>query len=161
MDPRKLEQYKEIFQDVAPEKSGRHRNTKNTFNVSVFDHWLSVNEAESSSILNYEKANSSGNINQYYEGEKKFIKLYSELAEAGVVCHVPPPYRFIECTTELKSILTDSLREMRRFDLYFPAYEVRVRGGFDRTDLFLVQNSAYVTKLISLVSKQGLCILMP
>gem|GEM_PF-5200175 len=160
MDPRKLEQYKEIFQDVAPEESDKHRNTKITFNVSVFDHWLSVNEAESSPIINYEKASSGGSITQYYEGEKKFIKLYSKLAEAGVVCHVPPPCRFIERIAELNSILIDSLREKGRFDLYFPAHEVRVRGGFDRTDLFLVQNSAYVTKLISLINKQGLCILM-
>lgn len=131
-----------------------------TLHVSVFDHWLSEDEAESNEIINYETAVSHDRINEYLKGEEKFSKLYALLSREGVICNIPPPYRFIDgFDVSITGLIVDSLREERRFDMYFMAYDVRIVGGFDRTDLFILNEKSKINKIRENITDCGLYIL--
>lgn len=105
------------------------------FSTSIFDRWLSVEEADSSRLLSYQIALSSGFEREYLEGEAKFVKFYRSLARTGVICLRPKPRRALTPDAPgFLQILQDSLRERRFFDLYFPEFDVRALGRYDRTD---------------------------
>lgn len=127
------------------------------FYVSVFDHWLTENEAEISNIINYNSSIERNKIEEYLNGERRFVDLYRSLSVEGVVCNVPIPLRKIDGSdTALASIIIDSLREKKRFDVYFVAFELRVIGGFDRTDLFLPRNRNRIGEIKKLVKENFL-----
>lgn len=91
---------------------------------------------------------------------KKFLKLYSSLSKEGVICKSPTPYRFIGGEDQLlKQIIVDSLRELRRFDMYFMSSEVRIIGGFERADLFILNDKSRLNTINSEIRNCGLYIL--
>ncbi|EJN01405.1 hypothetical protein [Phyllobacterium sp. YR531] len=130
------------------------------FNVSIFNRWLSEQEAEDSEIMFYDLAVSCGKLADYHIGEEKFINFYRKLSVDGVVCNYPRPLRiFDKYNRILEKVIFDSLREKRKFDMYFIAHDVRVLGGYDRTDLFLPRNKEKIRDIHRAVGEAGLYVL--
>lgn len=155
-----LNRYAAVFSNFEVGEDDPIEKGTPTLHVSVFDHWLSEDEAESNEIINYETAVSHDRINEYLKGEEKFSKLYALLSREGVICNIPPPYRFIDgFDVSITGLIVDSLREERRFDMYFMAYDVRIVGGFDRTDLFILNEKSKINKIRENITDCGLYIL--
>ncbi|WP_146171864.1 hypothetical protein [Pseudoduganella armeniaca] len=109
--------------------------------VSVFDHWLSEQEAADNPLMSYSIALNAGALEGYLQGERKFLNFYSSLSMFGVACNRPgPPRMFKTLTPELENIFVNSLREKRSMDVYFKEAEVRVIGRYDRTDLLIADS---------------------
>jgi len=160
LDIETLNRYAAVFSNFEVGEDDPIEKGIPTLHVSVFDHWLSEDEAESNEIINYETAVSHDRFDEYLKGEEKFSKLYALLSRDGVVCSIPPPYRFIDgFDANIARIIVDSLREERRFDMYFMAYDVRIVGGFDRTDLFILNEKSKVNKIMENITDCGLYIL--
>ncbi|MBB3238112.1 hypothetical protein [Phyllobacterium endophyticum] len=131
-----------------------------SFIVSVFDHWMGGDEAADSEIMFYALARSSGKLDEYNVGEKRFLKLYQTLSSGGVICNYPSPMRKFDSYNQvLEKVIKNSLREKHRFDMYFIAYEVRVFGGFDRTDIFLPKDQGKIQNIYHAVEEAGLHVL--
>lgn len=160
MDTETLNGYAAMFSNFEVGEDDPIEKGIPTLHVSIFDHWLSEEEAESNEIINYETAVSHNKVDEYLKGEEKFSNLYALLSKEGVICNIPPPYRFIDGSdVSMTRIIVDSLREKRRFDMYFMKYDVRVIGGFDRTDFFVVNDRSKINKIKESIASCGLYIL--
>lgn len=128
--------------------------------VSIFDHWLDVLEAEKSKIITYSIALQEERLKEYIEGENRFLKLYTELGAGGVVINRKgPPYQLEACSQKFRNILINSLREKRLMDVYFLEMRLRIIGGYDRTDLLLLEDWKTFPLLEKKIQESGLHIL--
>jgi len=105
--------------------------------ISIFDHWLSEVESDQSNIICYDTSLKNNSLDEYLNGEEKFLKFYSQLFDE---------YSFKDNKKidfdEFKTTVIQSLREHRLMDLYVQNGKIRLQGGFDRTDqLFLADAS--------------------
>lgn len=108
--------------------------------VSIFDRWLSEQEAADSPLMSYSIALDAGCLEEYMRGERKFLRFYSSLSGDGVICNRPGPLRRLEANSGLlEDVLVNSLREIRLMDVYFIGAGLRVLGGYDRTDLVIAE----------------------
>lgn len=138
-----------------PDEKGYHWS-----NISIFDHWLTETEAANEKIITYKSSLSNGELRAYKEGENKFIKLYCSLAAGGVAVSYPGPPRVIDrCNDEIIDLFIDSLREIKFMDVYFPSYNVRIIGRYDRTDMVLSKNIENLNSLKKIALSFGLHIL--
>ncbi|MGO6749837.1 hypothetical protein ACC755_17840 [Rhizobium ruizarguesonis] len=130
-------------------------------NVSIFDHWLTEGEAGDSRIMSYSIARSSGKIDEYMDGEKKFLELYRSLSKRGVICNRPEPLRRLDIADEeLNQIFLNSLREQRSMDVFFVSCKARALGRYDRTGLFIIEDAACLSALKEEIARAGLFILV-
>lgn len=129
--------------------------------ISVFDHWLSEEEADQSGLTTYKKAKAQNILELYMIGEKKFIKLYSSISSKAI-CNYGSDSEIVMCCKSSKfiSYLENGLREN-----IFPMHTIRyididaiVIGGFDRTDEIIVKDID-TEKIESLIVDSGLYIL--
>jgi hypothetical protein len=128
--------------------------------ASLFDHWLSEEEAEASRVMFYSQALGEGLLEEYLVGERRFLALYLSLSKLGVVCKYPGPLRRIEFgDSALESVIVNSLREKRSMDIYFIGARVRIVGGHDRTDLLICENAGDLEAISLKVKEAGLFIL--
>ncbi|OWV99187.1 hypothetical protein [Rhizobium sp. R693] len=128
--------------------------------VSIFDHWLSEEEADRSTKLSYSISIKTGNLDRYLSGEKKYLAFYRSLSRSGAICGRPGKLTAFEGYNEkLESILIDSLREHRLADLYFVEPEVRLIAGYDRTDTIAAKTIDAVNHVRQEASAAGLYIL--
>jgi hypothetical protein len=128
--------------------------------VSVFERWLSEEECASSRTMTYSIALEAGEIEGYLEGERKFFDLYRALGKVGMIVGWPQPIRRVEVeTAEFEGILRDSLREQNLMDVYFEGYGVRIRGGYDRTDVIIADSVEQLSTLELEVRRSGLFML--
>ncbi len=128
--------------------------------ISVFDHWLSEEEAGASPLMSYSIALRAGKLDDYLVGEHKLLELYRMLGRHGAICNYPRPFRKFDIVdVELEKVLMSSLREQRLMDVYFADFGVRVMGGYDRTDLIIAESPKQLELLCSQVSKFGLFVL--
>ena len=51
--------------------------------ASLFDHWLSEEEAEASRVMFYSQALDEGLLEEYLVGERRFLALYLSLSKLG------------------------------------------------------------------------------
>ncbi|MDD7911541.1 hypothetical protein PUV47_16545 [Pseudovibrio exalbescens] len=109
--------------------------------ISPFDHWLTPEEADDCNTLYYKKAIiEARSRTTYLNQENTFIEFYCNLAKSGFFVRKSQSNqtRFFEhINTKALKIFRRSLREKRFMDAYFPAFEIRVLGGHDRTDTLL------------------------
>lgn len=123
--------------------------------VSVFDRWLTVAEASESDIINFNTAVSMGAINKYLIGERAFLGLYSKITSNYS--------NFLNCSgvqiEKSSKIFVDSLREKELMDIYVPSYDLRILGGYDRTDTFLFKVNQINNDLCGMILNSGLFIL--
>jgi hypothetical protein len=61
----------------------------------------------------------------------------------------------------LSEVLVGSLREQSLMDAHFSSARVRVIGGYDRTDQFVVEDMRFIDSVIQRVRDAGLFILWP
>ena len=128
--------------------------------VSVFDHWLSESEAGESKIITYSTALEDKSLDGYLEGESRFLNLYFDLADDGVVINRNgPPYSAESNNPGFRNILIDSMREKRLMDVYFLGVSTRVIGRYDRTDLLLLKNPSSLSVLQKKIQEHGLYML--
>jgi hypothetical protein len=128
--------------------------------ISIFDHWLSDKEAEVNKVMFYSLAVAEGMLDEYIEGEKKFLKLYRSLSESGVICKYPGPLRWLDAgNPELENVMVNSLRENGFMDAYFIAARARIVGGHDRTDLLILENEVDLEAVHIKVKAAGLFLL--
>ncbi len=129
--------------------------------ISVFDHWLSEEEAANSTIMFHSLALESGSIADYLEGERRFTELYQSLVRGGIVVARPGPMRRLETpTAEFEKIIRDSLRETYLMDVYFEGFGVRIVGGYDRTDRAIADSVDQLATFKTEVRKFGLHVLL-
>jgi len=152
---------KNLFQDISELEFDDYTKVGYApFLVSVFDHRLTEAEFVKKEFVCHSEALRNGNIEKYMIGEKKFISMYMDMAKDGVVTILNGKQIDLAYNSKaLYSIITDSLREIVPMDVYFNRYEVRVVGGFDRTDLFLSVKNPPEKELYSCISLHGLYIL--
>jgi hypothetical protein len=128
--------------------------------VSIFDHWLTEQEADVNKILCYSLAVKEGATAEYFDGEMKFLKLYRSLSSSYVICKHPGPLRRLDLgDPELEHVIVNSLRENRFMDVYFIAERIRVVGCYDRTDLVLFENEGDLDAFHVKVKEAGLFLL--
>lgn len=133
--------------------------------VSIFDHWLTEKEASDCEIMNYSTAVENHVLDKYLIGENKFINLYASLGDKAI-CYLDNERKNVLLTNsvEFKSYLIKGLRE-KQFHLHhiiYPTKDITIRGGYDRTDLFILDeriNICDVSILYEAVSLNGLFIL--
>lgn len=97
--------------------------------ISIFDHWLSEVEADQSNIMCYNIALKNNSLDEYLDGEEKFLNFYSQIFDE---------YSFKNNKKidfdEYKTTVIRSLREQLLMDIYVKNGRIRLQGGFDRTD---------------------------
>lgn len=128
--------------------------------VSVFDHVLTEAEYAEADYVCYSDAAKCDMLEQYCIDEGKFISLYRELLSNGAWVKIDDEVlEFSEFSQALEVIVIDSLREKSFMDLYIDKYGVRVIGGYDRTDIFLLGPDGNGDALRGLVALHGLHII--
>ena len=62
---------------------------------------------------------------------------------------------------EFERVLKNSLREECEgfFDLYYPNYSLRLKGGYHRTDAFSIEHIKFLPELSKLIERNELFIL--
>lgn len=122
--------------------------------ISVFDHWLSEEEAEKCGYMSFLIASRRGAIKEYTDGETKFMEFYMSLADEGGLLNRPGPQsKFESSDEEIKKKILDSLREVRFIDVYFMRFNVRIVGGYDRTDLVIFERNSDVRGFLGEVER--------
>jgi hypothetical protein len=125
--------------------------------VSIFDHYLSDEEDRQCKILFYDQAVEAGKLEEYMIGEKQFLALYTDLAKEGAYVEWKDGYWSANATdVAFIRILTESLREMSRVEIYFVGPKIRVSGGHDRTEIFVLTDKGYLPELKRKVQSFGL-----
>lgn len=129
--------------------------------LSVFDHWLTENEAGSSKLMSYSLAKESGSIAIYLEQEERFVRFYSDLlrGQDWRDANAPELLRRGLDESALEQIVRPSLRERERMDIYLCDCCLRIIGGYDRTDLFLFEDDAMIARINVVARGHGLFLL--
>ncbi|PWR23311.1 hypothetical protein [Zavarzinia compransoris] len=122
--------------------------------VSVFDHWLSAEEAAECPVMNHALALRAGALDAYEAGEARFLALYDGMALTGVTDAQGPL-----CPATAARTIRDSLREVTLMDIRFPELALRAVGGWDRTDLLLLEPAADLDALTARIRRHGLFVL--
>ncbi|MGV2456590.1 UNVERIFIED_CONTAM: hypothetical protein P4N62_17700 [Acinetobacter seifertii] len=111
--------------------------------ISIFDHWLSEVESDQSNIICYDTSLKNNSLDEYLNGEEKFLNFYSQLFDE---------YSFKDNKKidfdEYKAMIIESLREQRLMDIYVQNRRIRLRGGFDRTDQLFLANVSLIPDIL-------------
>lgn len=122
--------------------------------ISVFDHWLTEAEAAACPVISHGEALRRNALPAYEAGEAHFLGLYDGMALTGVADAEGPL-----CPATAARVIRDSLREVALMDIRFPELSLRVIGGWDRTDLLLLEPMADAGALTTRILRHGLYIL--
>jgi hypothetical protein len=148
---------RKYFPDVYDEDGNLTVSDDKLISVSIFDHWLSAEEAENCPVMFYQLAIDRQAEKEYLAGEKCFLAFYNLLSSDGLVVHSDEQLTTItNSDPKFVDLVTDSLREGRLMDVYFPAYEARALGGYDRTDLIIMDNLSRQAEIEDLIEISGL-----
>ena len=122
--------------------------------ISIFDHWLSEVEADQSNIMCYNIALKNNSLDEYLDGEEKFLNFYSQIFDE---------YSFKDNKKidfdEYKTTVIQSLREQRLMDIYVQNGRIRLQGGFDRTDQLFLANASLIPEIMKKLEKSKLHVL--
>jgi hypothetical protein len=151
----------ELFMEIENE------NNYNVLVVSIFDHWLSVEEAETQSVF-YDEENILM-LSKYLEYENIFLKCFSELYSKYELFYVDSVHnKETDCNISkaenedlFLSICKSSLREQSFFNLLIPQKRSILIGNYDLTIVILTIKDAveYQKEMCDLFRKNGLYIL--
>ena len=82
--------------------------------VSVFDHVLSEQEADDCSVLSYSISLAKESVESYFEGERKFISLYTRLASESGLLQVSMDYSSsivkVKSASRARSLINSNIR---------------------------------------------------
>ena len=122
--------------------------------ISIFDHWLSEVEADKCNTLCYNIALANNSLDEYLNGEEKFLNFYSQLFDE---------YSFKDNKKidfdEYQTIVIQSLREQRLMDIHVQNRKIRLQGGFDRTDQLFLANASLIPDIIKKLEMSKLHVL--
>jgi len=165
------EKFPKISSDeLFPEEDEWFHPFYSLFFLSVFDHWLTVEEAESE-VFHYgqiekqlsQKDNQAAQI--YFEREKRLLTFYQNLyglyslyEHRGSEPNKDKFYTF-ETTEEYAERCLKSIREKDFIRLCVPELEVVLNGGFDLTHKIFLDKSCSIGKIKELATSCGLFIL--
>lgn len=108
--------------------------------ISVFDHWLSEEEAAELIIFYKRKFNSKENKEKYYQYEQLFIKFYLYLFNnTKVYARFDRLYISFDSKEEYLSHVLLSVRERLFLKIILPEYHAIIDGGHDLTDILKVK----------------------
>ena len=125
--------------------------------VSIFDHCLTEEECDACDFMFHRVAVEKGKLDEYMFGERQFLALYRDLAKDGVYVEKDGIYWSAKADDPgFVRVQVESLRERTHMDVYFIGPQIRVYGGHDRTDLFLLRNKDYLPELKKKVQSFGL-----
>lgn len=131
--------------------------------VSVFDHWLTLEEVNSCETLFYRVAVEAGKAEEYMVGERRFLSFYRALAQDGAYVRKGKRIWLTEADDPaFIAILENSLRETTVYTLmntYFIGPAVFARGGWDRTDLLLMRSKLALAALEPIAREHGVYLL--
>lgn len=122
--------------------------------ISIFDHWLSEVEADQSNIMCYNIALKNNSLDEYLDGEEKFLNFYSQIFDE---------YSFKNNKKidfdEYKTTVIRSLREQRLMDIYVQNGRIRLQGGFDRTDQLFLADASLLPEIMKKLETNKLHVL--
>lgn len=130
------------------------------WDISIFDHWLTNEEADNCDVLCYGIAIKRDKLTDYLVGENNFIQFYTEISNevqsfhnSHGVCHLSTQ------SPRFQRILRESLREFRMPYWFYPKIGVLVISGFDRTDTLLISDRTDIEALQKMLKTNNLHIL--
>lgn len=130
------------------------------WDISVFDHWLTHDEADNCDVLCYGIAIKQDKLDEYLQGENTFINFYTALSDEVIIFHNPNGICHLSTQSKrFERILKQSLRESRMPYWFYPKIGVMVVGGFDRTDILLASEKTDSKKIEKLLTDNQLNIL--
>lgn len=131
--------------------------------ISVFDHWLSREECDSTALCFADFLQKNDVL--YLQNIKKFEEFYEQLFYVGIISWKNNK----KCTRvsfdnfDSKESYIDrckvSIREEKSLSICIPDWEVVICGGFDLTHNILVKKGVNKDALINLVNKSHLYLL--
>jgi hypothetical protein len=130
--------------------------------VSVFDHWLTEDEAGECRLFTYKQAAASGRKATYLAQERRFIAFYKDLFADGAVRRTSVGRCIVGIAShrrwdrKLKRAVIRSLREGGHLDAYIQSMKLRVIGGYDRSDALLFEDDLSLARVQALASAHGL-----
>jgi hypothetical protein len=125
--------------------------------LSLFDHWLTEAEFADCRRLSFDMAVQSGLRAEYMKEEERFLDFYRTAFAAGVYCAAGPAMTWFPAwNDDLRGVVVASLREWRLMDVYCPSLRLRAMGGYDRTDLLLLERFAPRDNILRLIEDSGL-----
>ncbi len=125
--------------------------------LSLFDHWLTEAEFVDCRRLSFDMAVESGMRAEYLKEEALFLDFYRKAFASGVYCATGPSMTwFPGWTDDLQAVVVASVREWRLMDVYCPSMRLRVMGGYDRTDLLLLERFAPRDEILGMIQDSGL-----
>src|SRR5258708_37134918 len=120
------------FPDIYSSNGDLIVSSDKLISVSVFDHWLTPDEAATCEIITYSLAMSASMISEYMRGEEKFIELYKKLARGGLIKASDSERRCVQLLDEINSKeIVDSLREIKSIEMYLIEYSLRIIGSYN------------------------------
>ncbi len=119
--------------------------------ISIFNHWLSETEALQCKVMSYDIALDNNSYSEYLMGERNYVNLYQSISDS-VICNYRKNGIAINTNSEtFKSYIIDGLRK-EDFHILYPSENIRVIGGYDRTDTIILNNDenklSFLWKLI-------------
>ncbi|MFB2538429.1 hypothetical protein [Acinetobacter sp. c3-l95] len=124
--------------------------------LSIFDHWLSVKQADDCSTLCYATAVANDALDEYLQQEQYFIDFYRSIDNKVIIVVNHQGIEIDVRSERFLHILQDGLREKRHFCLLFPKYQVMFESGYDRTDRMFITNQTDMTFLQHKISEYHL-----
>jgi len=129
--------------------------------LSVFDHWLTNEEAGDCGYMFHGMAQETEeDLAEYQKGEDKFLAFYRALLGSNPVIVSKDEHFYLEGGEALiETIIIPSLREQRLMDIFVESANVRVLGGHDRTDVLLLREAEREPALRAMAQAAGLFVL--
>jgi len=128
--------------------------------LSIFEHWLSTEEADACAYLFFEQALKAGLEALYLEQEARFLSFYRDLLTGPISGYSDGTLSFYEGWGDmLAKDIQASLREKCFIDLHCSRRQLRIMGGYDRTDLLLFKNIGQIPLVQDLSTRHGLFLL--
>lgn len=129
------------------------------WSVSIFDHFLSKEESDDCQIFNYLLAKEQGAIDKYLTGENNFINLYSSIADEVIIIDYNIADKLIQTNSaEFIEFITKGLRK-ESFFLKYTNKNILVQGGYDRTDIWYINENSHTETLENLIKDNNLFLL--
>lgn len=127
--------------------------------LSIFDHWLTIEEAENCKIFEHFIAKKYGYLDEYLTGEQKFIQFYKSLDTNVKVLKKPKMPVISTDSKNFNRLLNKHLLHGKNFDLFFPNQQILAEIGFDRTDVIFTKDKESLNHVHTLSEKCGLFII--
>lgn len=127
--------------------------------LSIFHHWLTVEEADECKVFEAFIAKKNGHFDEYAIGEQKFLEFYRRLDTQVNVLRKPKMPLISTHSKNFNRILTKHLDKGICFEFYFPNRQILAETGFDRTDRIFTKNKENLAFIQSLSAKCGLFII--